>query len=80
MGRSEVTRSGSDSISTVSYRTIISDLEKCDSVEHLGHLSSDVSLSGEEGERDKMEDDKNYQKNVDISEEFLKQHMRSVSL
>lgn len=82
MGRAEVTRSGSDSLSIVSLQTIISDLEKCDSVEHLGRLSSNVSLSGEEGERDGLENDKKrvWQKNADISEEFLKQHIRSVSL
>ncbi|KTF95386.1 hypothetical protein cypCar_00031309 [Cyprinus carpio] len=82
MGRAEVTRSGSDSLSMVSLQTIISDLEKCDSVEHLGHLSSDISLSGEEGERDGMVNDKKLarQINTDISEEFLKQHIRSVSL
>uniref|UniRef100_A0A672M936 SH3 domain-binding protein 5 n=1 Tax=Sinocyclocheilus grahami TaxID=75366 RepID=A0A672M936_SINGR len=81
MGRAEVTRSGSDSLSFVSLQTIISDLEKCDSVEHLGRLSSDISLSGEEGERDGMENDKKLvrQINADISE-FLKQHIRSVSL
>ncbi|XP_039525293.1 SH3-binding domain protein 5-like, a [Pimephales promelas] len=80
MGRAEVTRSGSDSLSNVSFQTIISDLGKYDSVEHLGHLSSNVSLSGEEGERDEMENGKKCPKKLDISEEFLKQHMRSVSL
>uniref|UniRef100_A0A8C2GQR0 SH3 domain-binding protein 5 n=1 Tax=Cyprinus carpio TaxID=7962 RepID=A0A8C2GQR0_CYPCA len=82
MGRAEVTRSGSDSLSMVSLQTIISDLEKCDSVEHLGHLSSDISLSGEEGERDGMVNDKKLARQIstDISEEFLKQHIRSVSL
>lgn len=81
MGRAEVTRSGSDSLSIISLQTIISDLEKCDSVEHLGHFSSKVSLSGEEGERDGLNDKKRvWQKNADISEEFLKQHIRSVSL
>ncbi|XP_016423589.1 SH3 domain-binding protein 5-like [Sinocyclocheilus rhinocerous] len=71
MGRADVT-----------LQTIISDLEKCDSVEHLGRLSSDISLSGEEGERDGLENDKMRmrQKNAHISEEFLKQHIRSVSL
>ncbi|XP_016131264.1 SH3 domain-binding protein 5-like [Sinocyclocheilus grahami] len=82
MGRADMTRSGSDSLSIVSLQTIISDLEKCDSVEHLGRLSSDISLSGEEGERDGLENDKKRvrQKNAQISEEFLKQHIRSVSL
>lgn len=78
----EVKRSGLDSLSMVSLQTIISDLEKCDSVEHLGHLSSDVSLSGEEGERDGLEKGKGRarQTSVDISDQFLKQHNRSVSL
>lgn len=82
MGRAEVKRSGSDSLSMVSLQTIISDLQKCDSVEHLGHLSSDVSLSGEEWERDGPEkgDGRARQKSVDILDEFLKQHNRSVSL
>ncbi|XP_064205285.1 SH3 domain-binding protein 5-like [Anguilla rostrata] len=39
---------GSDSASLVSLQTIASDLEKCDSVEHLADLSDTVSLSGEE--------------------------------
>ncbi|TRY96731.1 hypothetical protein DNTS_009600 [Danionella cerebrum] len=78
MGRAEVPRSGSDSLSIVSLQTIISDLEKCDSVEHLSQLSSDVSLSGEEGDRNGII---GMQKTTDnISEEFLKQHFRSVSL
>ncbi|KAA0702198.1 SH3 domain-binding protein 5-like [Triplophysa tibetana] len=82
MGRAEVKRSGSDSLSMVSLQTIISDLQKCDSVEHLGHLSNDVSLSGEEWERDGLEkgDGRARQKSVDISEEYLHQHNRSVSL
>ncbi|XP_051962937.1 SH3 domain-binding protein 5-like [Xyrauchen texanus] len=71
-----VKRSDSNSLSSVSLQTIISDLGKCDSVEHLGHLSSDVSLSGQEGEGTGCV----RQTNVDILEEFLKQHNRSVSL
>lgn len=80
--RAEVQRSGSDSLSIVSLQTVISDLEKCDSVEHMGHLSSDVSYSGEEGERDGVErgEERARHKSVDVSEEFLKQHNRSVSL
>ncbi|XP_055053010.1 SH3-binding domain protein 5-like, a [Misgurnus anguillicaudatus] len=82
MGRAEVQRSGSDSLSIVSLQTVNSDLEKCDSVEHVGQLSSDVSYSGEEGERDGLErgEGRARHKSVDISEEFLKQHNRSVSL
>ncbi|KAJ8334956.1 hypothetical protein SKAU_G00405950 [Synaphobranchus kaupii] len=40
---------GSDSASLLSLQTIASDLEKCDSVEHLADLSDTISLSGEEG-------------------------------
>lgn len=82
MGRAEVQRSGSDSLSIVSLQTVISDLEKCDSVERIGQLSSDVSYSGEEGERDGVErgEGRARHKSVDISEEFFKQHNRSVSL
>ncbi|XP_051966019.1 SH3 domain-binding protein 5-like [Xyrauchen texanus] len=76
MGTAEVMRSGSNTLSSISLQTIISDLGKCDSVEHLGHLSSDVSLSGEEGEGTGGV----RQKNLDTSEEFLKHHNRSVSM
>ncbi|KAK1804901.1 hypothetical protein P4O66_019270 [Electrophorus voltai] len=41
-------RAGSDSMSVISLQTIASDLEKCDSVEHLGDLSDVGSLIGEE--------------------------------
>lgn len=75
MGKGAVTRSGSDSLSMVSFQTIKSDLEKCDSVEHLSRLSS---FSGEESEKDGK--DNKLKNNIDISEEFLKQHIRSVSL
>ncbi|XP_052409036.1 SH3 domain-binding protein 5-like [Carassius gibelio] len=82
MGRADVTRAASDSLSIVSLQTIISDLQKCDSVDHLGRLSSDFSLSGEEGERDGLENDNKRvrHKTTEISEEYLKQHIRSVSL
>ncbi|XP_053494482.1 SH3 domain-binding protein 5-like [Ictalurus furcatus] len=48
-------RAGSDSLSVISLQTIASDLEKCDSVEHLGDLSDVSSVIGEEreGEREK---------------------------
>ncbi|XP_072547708.1 SH3-binding domain protein 5-like, a [Salminus brasiliensis] len=82
---------GSDSTSVVSFKTIASDLEKCDSVEHLGQLSDTVSLSGEEEEKGKERDAKKgrmmhgMDRKLDISgkekqEQFLKQHQRSVSL
>ncbi|XP_041811921.1 SH3 domain-binding protein 5-like [Chelmon rostratus] len=44
----EVEQAGSDCMSVISLQTIASDLEKCDSVEHLGDLSDAGSLLGEE--------------------------------
>lgn len=80
---------GSDSTSVFSFKTIASDLEKCDSVEHLGQLSDSVSLSGEEEEKAK-EGDKDIKrveqekvKRLDFSEkqeQLVKQHHRTVSL
>ncbi|XP_023658388.1 SH3-binding domain protein 5-like, a isoform X2 [Paramormyrops kingsleyae] len=56
--RLEAERAGSDTLSVLSLQTIASDLEKCDSVEHLGDFVSDVvSLSGEEEERDRIAKD-----------------------
>uniref|UniRef100_A0A672GQB6 SH3 domain-binding protein 5 n=1 Tax=Salarias fasciatus TaxID=181472 RepID=A0A672GQB6_SALFA len=52
-GGAEPERAGSDSLSVFSLQTIASDLEKYDSVEHLGDLGdlSDVgSVTGDEGE------------------------------
>ncbi|TRY60209.1 hypothetical protein DNTS_026359 [Danionella cerebrum] len=43
-------RAGSDSMSIISLQTIASDLEKFDSVEHLGNLSDVGSIIGEEKE------------------------------
>ncbi|KAF7700248.1 hypothetical protein HF521_003206 [Silurus meridionalis] len=82
---------GSDSTSVFSFKTIASDLEKCDSVEHLGQLSDSVSLSGEEEEKGKErcekigEGEKEKGKKMDFAElekqeQLLKQHHRSVSL
>ncbi|XP_034561657.1 SH3 domain-binding protein 5-like [Notolabrus celidotus] len=52
--RLEVEQAGSDCISVISLQTIASDLEKCDSVEHLGELSDGGgSALGEESERDR---------------------------
>ncbi|CAG02738.1 unnamed protein product, partial [Tetraodon nigroviridis] len=42
-------RAGSDSLSVFSLQTIASDLEKYDSVEHLGDLSDVGSVTGDEG-------------------------------
>ncbi|KAM6974009.1 SH3 domain-binding protein 5-like [Tautogolabrus adspersus] len=49
--RVEVEQAGSDCMSVISLQTIASDLEKCDSVEHLGELSDGGSALGEERER-----------------------------
>ncbi|XP_076610527.1 SH3 domain-binding protein 5-like [Chaetodon auriga] len=46
--RLEVDQAGLDCMSVISLQTIASDLEKCDSVEHLGDLSDAGSLLGEE--------------------------------
>ncbi|KAL2080358.1 hypothetical protein ACEWY4_024151 [Coilia grayii] len=47
-------RAGSDSMSVISLQTIASDLEKCDSVEHLGELSDVGSILGEDLERERV--------------------------
>uniref|UniRef100_A0A7N8Y5N3 SH3 domain-binding protein 5 n=1 Tax=Mastacembelus armatus TaxID=205130 RepID=A0A7N8Y5N3_9TELE len=44
----EAEQVSSDCISVISLQTIASDLEKCDSVEHLGDLSDSRSVLGEE--------------------------------
>lgn len=46
--RERAERAGSDSMSVISLQTIASDLEKFDSVEHLGNLSDVGSIIGEE--------------------------------
>lgn len=51
--RLEAEQAGSDSMSVISLQTIASDLEKCDSVEHLGDLSDVGSLLGEEWDRER---------------------------
>ncbi|XP_031644917.1 SH3 domain-binding protein 5-like [Oncorhynchus kisutch] len=51
-GHRERGEAGSDSMSDMSLQTIASDLEKCDSVGHLGDLSDVSSLMGEDWERD----------------------------
>ncbi|KAK2887177.1 hypothetical protein Q8A67_015405 [Cirrhinus molitorella] len=48
--RERVEKAGSDSMSVISLQTIASDLEKFDSVEHLGDLSDVGSIIGEEKE------------------------------
>lgn len=48
--RDRAEKAGSDSMSVISLQTIASDLEKFDSVEHLGDLSDVGSIIGEEKE------------------------------
>ncbi|XP_019734166.1 SH3-binding domain protein 5-like, a [Hippocampus comes] len=78
-------RAGSDSLSVFSLQTIASDLEKYDSVEHLGDLSDAGSVTGEEGERDQNRVAERRDKLSQVSarqrqQEFSKQHHRSFSL
>lgn len=49
----ETEQASSDCMSVISLQTIASDLEKCDSVEHLGDLSDGGSILGEEWHRDR---------------------------
>ncbi|KAF3707816.1 SH3 domain-binding protein 5-like [Channa argus] len=51
--RLEGENASSDCMSVISLQTIASDLEKCDSVEHLGDLSDAGSVLGEEWDRDR---------------------------
>ncbi|XP_023147594.1 SH3 domain-binding protein 5-like [Amphiprion ocellaris] len=51
--RLEAEQASSDSLSVISLQTVTSDLEKCDSVEHLGDLSDAGSVLGEEWDRDR---------------------------
>ncbi|XP_010904008.2 SH3-binding domain protein 5-like, a [Esox lucius] len=78
-------RAGSDSLSVFSLQTIASDLQKCDSVEHLGDLSDVGSLPGEDAEKEREEggggrarERRNGQ--MERQQQFLKQHHRSFSL
>ncbi|XP_077432640.1 SH3-binding domain protein 5-like, a [Vanacampus margaritifer] len=78
-------RAGSDSLSVFSLQTIASDLEKYDSVEHLGDLSDVGSVTGEESERDQNRAVERRDKLSHVSarqrqQEFSKQHHRSFSL
>ncbi|XP_043974327.1 SH3-binding domain protein 5-like, a [Gambusia affinis] len=75
-------RAGSDSLSVLSLQTIASDLEKYDSVEHLGNLSDVGSVTGDEADRDRA-------RTRDLTapsgarerqQNFSKQHHRSFSL
>ncbi|KAM8839948.1 SH3 domain-binding protein 5-like [Spinachia spinachia] len=86
--RLEEEPAGSDCLSVLSLQTIASDLEKCDSVEHLGDMSEAGSVLGEEwecGRKPKPEpiSRKESQKGgatKEKQENFNKQHHRSVSL
>lgn len=78
-------RAGSDSLSVFSLQTIASDLEKYDSIEHLGNLSDVGSITGDEGEKEKTGVTNKRDKLVETSakerqQQFYKQHHRSFSL
>lgn len=70
-------RSGSDSVSVFSLQTIASDLERYDSVDHLGELSDVSSVTGEERDR---EDETRGRTSQIRKQEFSKTHHRSFSL
>ncbi|XP_030597822.1 SH3 domain-binding protein 5-like [Archocentrus centrarchus] len=56
--RLEAKQAGSDCMSVISLQTIASDLEKCDSVEHLGDLSDAGSVLGEEWDHDRKSNER----------------------
>ncbi|XP_059206378.1 SH3 domain-binding protein 5-like [Centropristis striata] len=60
----EVEQAGSDCMSVISLQTIASDLEKCDSVEHLGDLSDTGSVLGQEWERGRKANERPVSKEV----------------
>ncbi|XP_056141930.1 SH3-binding domain protein 5-like, a isoform X2 [Lampris incognitus] len=78
-------RAGSDSLSVFSLQTIASDLEKCDSIEHLGDFSDVSSVTGDEGEKEGggMMDRRDRPMEIAAKKrqhQFHKQHHRSLSL
>lgn len=78
-------RAGSDSLSVFSLQTIASDLEKYDSVEHLGDLSDVGSVTGDDGERERGAAGNRRDKLTETTakqrqQQFSKQHHRSFSL
>lgn len=79
-------RAGSDSVSVFSLQTIASDLEKYDSVEHLGDLSDVGSVTGDEAEKDRGVATDRRDKLLEATsakerqQTFYKQHHRSFSL
>uniref|UniRef100_A0A3P9HN06 SH3 domain-binding protein 5 n=1 Tax=Oryzias latipes TaxID=8090 RepID=A0A3P9HN06_ORYLA len=86
-GRSE---SMEDCLSVTNLQTIASDLEKCDSVEHLGDLSDSGSMMGPQWDQERKQTEaaamwdgvaKRSQVILKENQEgFVKQHQRSVSL
>lgn len=75
-------RAGSDSLSVFSLQTIASDLEKYDSVEHLGDLSDVGSVTGDEGEKEALDRRDRLMEGSarERQQHFYKQHHRSFSL
>nr|XP_019967324.1 PREDICTED: SH3 domain-binding protein 5-like [Paralichthys olivaceus] len=78
-------RSGSDSLSVFSLQTIASDLEKYDSIEHLGDLSDVGSVTGDESEKERGAVMDRREKLMEAGarerqQQFYKQHHRSFSL
>ncbi|KAM8826478.1 SH3-binding domain protein 5-like, a [Synchiropus picturatus] len=77
-------RAGSDSLSVISLQTIASDLEKYDSIEHLGDLSDVGSVTGDDGDREKGMVDRRDRlmeaTTKDRQQQFFKHHHRSFSL
>lgn len=78
-------RAGSDSLSVFSLQTIASDLEKYDSVEHLGDLSDVGSVTGDESDRERYSVMDRRERLMETSakerqQQFYKQHHRSFSL
>ncbi|XP_035486072.1 SH3-binding domain protein 5-like, a isoform X1 [Scophthalmus maximus] len=78
-------RAGSDSLSVFSLQTIASDLEKYDSIEHLGDFSDVGSVTGDEGEKERCGVMDRREKLMETAarerqQQFYKQHHRSFSL
>lgn len=78
-------RAGSDSLSVFSLQTIASDLEKYDSIEHLGDLSDVGSVTGDEVEKERggvmdRRDKLTESSSKERQQQFCKQHHRSFSL
>lgn len=78
-------RAGSDSLSVFSLQTIASDLEKYDSIEHLGDLSDVGSVTGDEVEKERggvmdRRDKLSETSAKERQQQFCKQHHRSFSL